>query len=287
MPVIGSNFMKLTDIRDKNIVDYDKSNLELSVLFKEDGLSFSLMVLSEMRYVMLRSFNFVTSESYVDQCNKCLSEVLSSDDKFSNVRLVIADNRQTIVPEALFAVSDIEKYWKLNFSSQNDCEIHSYNLTKSQACVIFPVKKDLQIFINSINEKKSIVPSSASFIDFNFKRNRLFENPEKSRIYIQVYETFAEFLLIENYAIKLFNTFEFKTQNDLLYHIINVFEQLKISQKYAEVVFSGFIETDSLVVLNVKKFVSEVYFESQNIGLRYYYRFQEIAPHYYFYLLNY
>lgn len=279
--------MKIAEIRDKNIEDYDKSKLELSVLFSEDGLSYSLMVVNEMRYVMLNSIAFGKSESYVDQCNKALIEVLSSDNKYSNVRLVIADNRQTIVPEALFDSSDTQKYWNLNFSFQKDSVIHSSYLSKAQAYVIFPVKNDLQILINSINEKKSIIPSSAPFIDFNYKRNRLLDSPEKNRIYIQVYETFAEFLLMQNHSIKLFNTFEYKTQNDLLYHIVNVFEQLKIPQKHAEVVFSGFIETDSLVVLNVKKFVNEVYFESQNIGLRYYYKFQEIAPHYFFYLLNY
>lgn len=285
MPVTGNNFMKLADIRDKNIDYYEKSNLELSILFTGDGLSYSLKVQNEMRFVALKSFVFEKGTNYIENCRRELDNILM-DSKYFETRFILADNRQTIVPDAIFNDADAIQYWNLNFQKDDKSEINSFHLTKAQTQIVFPINRDLQQVIDLCASKKSVIPSAAPFIEFNYKRNRLIDNPEKARVYVQVYDGYAEILVVENYSIKLFNTFCFYTQNDLLYHIINIFEQLRLVPKTSEIVFSGFIDTDSLAVLNLRKFVGSVYFESQNIGLRYYYQFQEIPPHYFFYQLN-
>lgn len=285
MPVIGSNYMKLADIRDKNIDYYEKSNIEMSILCTEDGLSYSLKVQNEMRFVALKSFIFEKGTDYIENYRRALDEI-PMDNKYYETRFIIADNKQTIIPDAIFSNEDCEKYWNLNFKKDNSSEINSYHLPKAQARIVFAVNSNLKLLIDSCNSKKSVIPASAPFVEFNYKRNRLIDNPERPRVYVQVYETYAEILVMENFSIKLFNTFIFNSQNDLLYHVINILEQLRLSPKITEIIFSGFIDTDSLIVLNLRKFVGSVYFESQNIGLRYYYQFQEIPPHYFFYQLN-
>jgi hypothetical protein len=284
MPVTGSNLMKLADIRDKN-TDYEKSNLELSILFSGNGLSYSLKVQNEMRFVALKSFVFEKGTDYFENCRRELDKI-PMDSKYFETRFIVADNRQTLVPDAIYNEADCEKYWNLNFKKEDDSDIHSFHLSKAQTQVVFAVNRNIMQIINSCTSKKSLIPSAAPFVEFNYKRNRLIDNPEKSRMYVQVYDTFAEILVIENFSIKLFNTFSFNSQNDVLYHIINIFEQLRLNTRTSEIIFSGFIDTDSLAVLNLRKFVGSVYFESQNIGLRYYYQFQEIPPHYFFYQMN-
>lgn len=281
----GSNLMKLADIKDKNIDYYEKSNLELSILFTGDGLSYSLKVQNEMRFVALKSFAFEKGTDYFENCRRELDKI-PMDSKYFETRFIISDNRQTIVPDAIFNEADSIDYWNLNFKSDDKSEINNFYLPKSQTRIVFSVNKGLKQIFDSCVSKNSVIPSAAPFVEFNFKRNRLLDNPEKPRVYVQVYDGYAEILVIENYTIKLFNTFNFNTQNDLLYHVINIFEQLRLPTKTAEIIFSGFIDTDSLAVLNLRKFVGSVYFESQNIGLRYYYQFQEIPPHYFFYQLN-
>jgi len=134
--------------------------------------------------------------------------------------------------------------------------------------------------------KFTLIPSSHSFIETNFTKNKVSENKDKTKVLVQIFGDFAELLVFDNSEIILFNTFSYKTNNDLMYFVINVFEQLKLSQEDSEIVFSGFVETDSLAVLNIRKFIAQVYFQSQNPDFKYFYKFQEIAPHYYFNFLN-
>ncbi|MBQ5458811.1 MAG: DUF3822 family protein, partial [Bacteroidales bacterium] len=74
--------------------------------------------------------------------------------------------------------------------------------------------------------------------------------------------------------------------NDMLYFIVNTFEQLGLSQEECEVAFSGFIDQDNLAIIHLKKFVRTVYFESINRDYKYFFRFQEFSPHYFYNFLN-
>ncbi len=279
--------MVTANILDKELNNFNNSQLDLSILFLKNGLSYYIYSIELQKFLVLKSFEFSDSKNYLEEVYECLSFMFENDNYYSNVKFIVADPKQIIIPEPIFDKNNLDKYWNLNFDYSCENLLYSYYLSKSKSYLVFAINKNLDKFITTYQGKKTIIPSSASFIDFNIKRNRLAENPEINRLYVQVYDNYSEFLLIHNHNLLLYNTVVYKTQNDLLYHIINVFEQLKISQFETEVILSGFIETDSLVAINLKKFITTVYFESQNLEYKYFYKFQDLSPHYYFYFLNY
>ncbi|OQC46096.1 MAG: hypothetical protein BWX59_00709 [Bacteroidetes bacterium ADurb.Bin028] len=275
-----------------NIIDnntekvLEKAKLELSILFTENGLSYFIFYRDENKILGLKSFEFKKNEDYYNQAASILSEIIEDENPYDLVRFVVADNKQTIVPEAIFDENNIEKYWQLNFETQSQTKLMHHYLNRAKSFIVFSVNESIETLFNNYRGKKTIIPSSASFIDFNLKRNKLVENPELERVYVQVYENYMEVILLQNHNLRLFNTFTYKSQNDLLYYIINLYEQLKISQTDSELILSGFVETNSLLALNLKKFIKIVYFEARNTEYNYFYKFQDIAPHYYFYFLN-
>ncbi|HPX76564.1 MAG TPA: DUF3822 family protein [Bacteroidales bacterium] len=275
-----------------NIVDsntekvLEKAKLELSILFTENGLSYFIFYRDENKILGLKSFEFEKNEDYFTQASNILAEIIDDENPYDLVRFVVADNKQTIVPEAIFDENNIETYWQLNFETQSQTKLMYHYLSRAKSFIIFSVDESIETLFNNYKGKKSITPSSASFVEFNLKRNKLVENPDLERVYVQVYENYMEVILLQNHNLRLFNTYTYKSPNDLLYYIINLYEQLKISQTESELVLSGFIETNSLLALNLKKFVKIVYFESRNTDYNYFYKFQDIAPHYYFYFLN-
>lgn len=275
-----------------NIVDsntekvLEKAKLELSILFTENGLSYFIFYRDENKILGLKSFEFEKNEDYFTQASNILAEIIDDENPYDIVRFVVADNKQTIVPEAIFDENNIETYWQLNFETQSQTKLMYHYLSRAKSFIIFSVDESIEALFNNYKGKKTIIPSSASFIDFNLKRNKLVENPEIERVYVQVYENYMEVILLQNHNLRLFNTYTYKSPNDLLYYIINLYEQLKISQTDSELILSGFVETNSLLALNLKKFIKIVYFEARNTEYNYFYKFQDIAPHYYFYFLN-
>ncbi|MCK9256046.1 MAG: DUF3822 family protein [Bacteroidales bacterium] len=278
--------MQSVNIVDNNLKDLKKSKLEMSILFTENGLSYSIYHREENKILSLKSFEFEKNKDYFSQISNIIAKIIDVENPYDLVQFVIAHNEQTIVPDAIFDKDNIKKYWQLNFEIKPDKELLSYYLNRAKSFIIFSLEKNIIELINNYKAKINIIPSSAYFVEFNLKRNKLVKNPELERVYVQVYENYAEIILLQNHSLRLFNTFIYKTQNDLLYHIINLYEQLKISQTNSELVLSGFVETNSLLVLNLKKFVNLVCFESQNNDYKYFYKFQDIAPHYYFYSFN-
>ena len=274
-----------------NIIDnntekvLEKAKLELYILFTVYGLYYFIFYRDENKILGLKSFEFKKMKIIITK-QQVLSEIIEDKNPYDLVRFVVADNKQTIVPEAIFDENNIETYWQLNFETQSQTKLMHHYLNRAKSFIVFSVNESIETLFNNYRGKKTIIPSSASFIDFNLKRNKLVENPELERVYVQVYENYMEVILLQNHNLRLFNTFTYKSQNDLLYYIINLYEQLKISQTDSELILSGFVETNSLLALNLKKFIKIVYFEARNTEYNYFYKFQDIAPHYYFYFLN-
>lgn len=278
--------MKKVYVKDKDLENYDITNLKLSILFSQDGLSYSIMSIPDNKFLALVSMNYADLHNSVAEATNFFESEKLKSCKYAETVIVIADSRQTLVPAVLFEKGTEKAIWELNFLPDTNCRIHYSILPKSSNVVVFPVNTMLYNMLESEFGKFSLVPSSNSFIETNFTKNKVSDNKDKTKVLVQIFEDFAELVVFDNSEIKLFNTFSYKTNNDLLYFVINVFEQLKLSQEDSELIFSGFIETDNLAVLNIRKFIGQVYFQSQNPDFKYFYKFQEIAPHYYYNFLN-
>ncbi len=278
--------MKKVYIRDKDLENYDIANLKLSILFSQDGLSYSLMSVSDNKYLCLISFNFDVNKDYIEEVETVLNNENLIGKKFAKSCFVVADRRQTIIPSVLFEKGTERIIWELNFLADENYDIKYVNLARSSNVVVFPINKNLQDLILTLIPNVEILPSSFSLIESNFTRNKLSEHNLNSKVFVHVFEEYVELLILDINGLKLFNTFPYKTSNDLLYLVINLFEQLKLSREDTHVVFSGFIETDNLAILNLRKFVSQVYFEAQSVDYKYFFKFQDIAPHYFYNFLN-
>ncbi|PLX06423.1 MAG: hypothetical protein C0596_18325 [Marinilabiliales bacterium] len=174
----------------------------------------------------------------------------------------------------------------LNFNKTEDEKILVCNMPKSCNVLIYSVNKNLYSEISKHFPLMSVFPQSYSFIENHYQKNKIAEDSDIGKMFVQVFDDFIEIIVLKESELKFYNTFSYKTNNDILYFIINVFEQLKLSQTETSIGFSGLIETDNLTILNLRKFVQIVYFESQNPYYKYFYKFQETAPHYFYNFLN-
>ncbi|HNQ66954.1 MAG TPA: DUF3822 family protein [Bacteroidales bacterium] len=278
--------MKNVSIKDFDSNNYDSSKLNLSILLTQNGLSFSLKLVEENKFIALHSYKFQNKRKILDETEKYLKKENLLGKVFNSILVVISDSRQTIVPDVLFSPGSENNIWELNFEPDESCEVLYSHLEKSENYVVFPINRSLNDKIKALFPDCKLYPSSHTFIESHFTQNILDENQTNAKIFVQVFDDYFELLVLNKAGIKLFNVFSYTTSNDILYFLINVFDKLKLSQSETELVLSGFIDSDNSAIINLKKFVSQVYFESQNTDYNYFYRFQEIAPHYFYNFLN-
>ncbi|MDD2386917.1 MAG: DUF3822 family protein [Bacteroidales bacterium] len=278
--------MKNLCIKDKDTENIKPFDLSLSILISKGGFSYVLYNKEQKRFSALVSQTCSNPDNIGTEFKEFVLNEKLNISNYQKVNIVVADHRATIIPEALFQSDKVNEIYNLNFFPDAERIVKYSRLDKSGNYLIYSVSKDIIKVLDELFTEYNLFPQSHSFIESHFTDNKLSDKPLDEKVYVQVFCDFCDILVLKDSVVKFYNTYTYKTNNDLLYYMINIFDQLKLSQENAQLVFSGFIETDNLAVLNLRKFVSQVYFESQNTDYKYFYKFQETAPHYYYNFLN-
>lgn len=263
---------------------YSKNSL--SILITQDGLSYSIFDINDNKVQALVSKQFSPSANKPKEIEEFLAEENVLDITFDNVKVVYASKNVTIVPAVIFDEDNAKGIYALNYKPTSNCQICYSKLPKSETVVVFAIDNEIKATLDKLFAKYTLFPQSYSFIETNLTKTKISEKPNRQRMLVQVFENFFDILVIDKGQILNYNTYNYSSSNDILYFIINTFEQLELSQEDCEVDFSGFIDHDNLASIYLKKFVRTVYFESINRDFKHFYKFQEFAPHYFYNFLN-
>jgi len=82
------------------------------------------------------------------------------------------------------------------------------------------------------------------------------------------------------------NIFAYKTERDILYHVLYTFEQLKLSPEQTELILHGQIPQVSPVYHLFKKYVRLTSFARLDTTYQYSYTFNQLPEHYFTSLLS-
>ncbi|MBQ2351114.1 MAG: DUF3822 family protein [Bacteroidales bacterium] len=273
----------MKSVRIKGDIDLLSKN-SLSILISQDGLSYSIYDIDDKKVQALVSMQFEVNKA--DEIRKFIEDEGLKDAQFENINVVYATRNVTIVPDAIFDENSAESIYALNRKISPDDEIRYSRLPKSQTVIVFAIEKETSSLLDELFTRYNLYPQSYPLIETGLTKTKISEKPNRQRMLVQVFENFFEILVIDKGQIVNYNTYNYKSANDMLYFIVNTFEQLGLSQEECEVAFSGFIDQDNLAIIHLKKFVRTVYFESINRDYKYFFRFQEFSPHYFYNFLN-
>ena len=273
----------MKSVRIKGDIDLLSKN-SLSILISQGGLSYSIYDIDNNKIQALVSMQFEGNKA--DEIRKFIEDEGLKETMFENINIVYATRNVTIVPDAIFDENSAENIYSLNRRILSDQEIRHSKLPKSQTVIIYAIEKKLTTLLDELFPRYNLYPQSYPLIETGLTKTKISEKPNRQRMLVQVFEDFFEIFVIDKGQIANYNTYSYKSSNDILYFIINTFEQLGLLQEECEIAFSGLIEQDDLAMIHLKKFVRTVYFESSNTDYKYFYRFQEFSPHYFYNFIN-
>ena len=274
-----TNF-KIEDIELRNT---DSKNLEMSVSIAPDGLSFCLYHRSENKFLAL---------GHLAECNTPELQqewfVNSSEAKYDylSVRLVVCTARSLIVPAAVFREASCESVFDLHFGDHQGYRVMWHHLRKTENFCVFAIEENLFASIQKKYQRVIWMNQASPLIENNITRLRLNNEKPAHTIHVNMYSDFFDLMCCSGDKLLLYNSFRFKSANDIVYFVLSVFEQYRLNQESTHVIFSGIIEKDNLAIIKLKKFISLVYFESRNSAFNYFYKFQDIQSHHFYNLLN-
>lgn len=277
--------MKNIAFHDNELKDIQGNNLSLSILICKGGFSFTILNQTEKKYHDFFYKN-IDDKCYLKELKENIDKHELGKKEFAKVNVQIATNRCTVIPESFYVEDNYKDFFDFSFTNRENTLIRKKHLPKLNLYVLYEIDKDIENYLKQNFPGCIFTPQSASFMQSNLKKSITQENESPDKLYIQFFNDFFEIMIVREKKMLLHNTFVYNSSNDITYYILNVFNQLKLSQDKTEIIISGLIEKNDISVINLKKFVNFVYFESLSNDYKYFYKFQDISPHYFYHFLN-
>jgi hypothetical protein len=261
------------------------STYHLSILLKPSGIAYTIVDTLRKKCVAIKNNTFPDLKGTYDYLNR-ISDFLGKDSflakNYKSIDFVYSSRKSTLVPMELFDKKLLKSYFTFIHPLDEFEEIHFNKLTKTEAVNIFSIPSDITtLMVNHFPELK-FHHQATSFID-----NSIIKSESNGHVIgIMVYMSNFDISVCNNGKLFLYNNLSYQNEADFVYHIVNIYQQLKISDLKTNLYLSGDIDKSDSKYKLLTKFLKNVWFSKTLDSSNVKYQFKEVPEHYLTNLLN-
>lgn len=223
---------------------YKISNLELSILVKQDGFSYSIN--SHNDCLALRSYKFDvknTSELIKQIKTTIKHDSILQNCDFAKVNLATASLLFSIVPSSLFDIEQTDTYLNcLSSESFKKSVIFSKQNSRHKSISVYGLDFQLVEFFESISPNIQFYSQHNPFIEHSLKENIL---DEEKILFVNFNENIIDISVVENNQLEYINSFSATAAADKVFYIASVCNLKNLDITKLKLVLSGDIDVES------------------------------------------
>lgn len=261
---------------DESFAENNSLNYELTFQVTDRSCAYSIFDHEKNRYVAIESYGIPLS-GVIDQ-NQWLKKPLKS------VRIIMENNRSTLIPSALFEESENETYLNFSLEPGEEEKVFFDKLSQIEVVNIYGFNKNLYDEMTGFFPGAKVCHLSSALIEsiwMNFK-NLITDK----RIFIFVREEAFNLMIFEKKELVYSNAFHFNVPEDFVYFVIFVMEQLNLNPEEVLVTLLGNIDTESPHFELIFKYIRNIDFAARSETSDYSYVFNDVPDHFFYPLLN-
>lgn len=257
----------------------------ISIQISLNGFSFSILDTVRNKYVALTNYPYnKQKEISGDQLNGILKKDEFLSRKYKGSSYYFITDKATIIPSPLFKKDKIKEYLNFNQPLDKDDKIFYNPIKNSGSYVIYSVPG----YISEIMEKQftdiKTYHQSVPFLEQVLQKNQSGGFEHTAFIYFS--EGIFDIAVSKSKKLLLYNQFKYRNENDFIYFVLYVFEQLTLHPKKTLLILSGEINKKSKYYEILKKYIKSIRFEKRDNQFTYSYTFNQIPEHTFIPLLN-
>lgn len=275
--------MPVLELIDETFDINSSENYELSVQLSPYEFSYCILDTIRNRYVLLRT---TEPDDNKPLTSEKAEEMFSSEKfpagRFKKVNLILPSSKSTLVPSPLFDPEKKEDYFTLNLI-KDEGEVILYNrIPEPDAFIVYAAQGP---FVE-LAEKyfPGVTPShhTRPLID---QVTHSSKNEFGLKVQVHLEKDYFNLLVLEHGSLKFINTFNFKTMNDVMYYLFNIYKNLGINRQET-VWFSGLTKKYDDLHSQVLHYLKNVKFSVPEGNFSFSYAFNEIELHRYINLFS-
>jgi len=267
--------------------DREQSNLyHLSIQISLDGFSYAILDIPKGKYTVLKSFNFFLKRPRLLFMK--IRELMNEDEylnmKFKSTEIIYATEKFTLVPQAFFQNGLAEKYFSFNHEAEKGYSLEKTLLSKGEAWCIFSIPDNLKEFLVLKFPKATIRHNLFPLIERALKENK--NLPDRKQVHLNFFRSYFEIIVVSGSKLLLCNQFNYSGDTDVLYYVLYIFDQLKLSTDSTELIIHGYFQQTNPLYQSFKKYIRKTVFASPTSLFTYSYTFSQLSDHYFTSLLD-
>ncbi len=258
---------------------------KLSIQVSLNGLSFCILDPVRNKFIALSHKNFEKDlllndlqnivENYIDN-----NELLNKE--YKNTRIIWQSFKSTLIPEKYFDDKNLKKHFELNHKMDDLDEIHFKKLKYSESYSVYAIPNQLAGILSREFKSASFYNQQIPFINTVLFKH----HSESKKVFVNINIDFIDVAISQKGKLQFYNAFNYITDHDILYFIMNVYEQQGLSTEYTELIVSGIKDKKSTFYTKLIDFIAHIKFEKLPDEFTYSYTFSKIPEHTFTNLFN-
>lgn len=272
--VITKTLLVKNEIIDPSIAHARTENCNMSILFTKDGLVFSILRNDVGKFIVLGEYQLQSAENQTNLFE--FKNRLPGD--FNLVNLGYFGTNMALFPSTLFDASDLQTIANFHFNIQPDEVVQYEEIKPHGMVVVYTLPKTLLQAAKSAFPQLDVVHAGGFTTAYYLNE---YKNKPGDHLHVHLWKQHAEICVIRNGKLLLYNIFEYITQEDLLYIILNVFEQLELNPETLPLKLSGEIEKATGPWPLLETYIRFVELENRPTNYQYSHEFKGTPTHKY------
>ncbi len=259
----------------------------LTIEISNNFLSYCILDTSKYQYRLIESFVF--EENYNNEALPSkFEEIVTSNEyllsDFERVTLLYTSQHNVLMPSELFFEKEKDKYLEFNYNkpgNQTTCYEKLHNL---QAYSIYTIPNKLKQKFDEYFKTYRLRHFSSVLIEsilYDIKNNDL-----KADIIINIQTGNFEIIILDGSKLLFYNSFKYKTWEDIMYYLFFVMEQFEIISEEKNIILTGKVSIESEIYSNLTPYFKNVDLGARGDLFKYHEIFDNIPHNYFYNLLN-
>ncbi len=263
-----------TELIDPSIENTQPEHCNLSILFQKDGLVFSILRNDLGKYIVLGEYE---ASGEIKDLPGLFSFTEQLQGPFAEVHLGYYTPKFTLIPQSLYNADDKAAYAQFQFEVDESEEIKHDVLSTHGLVVLYAMKKDVSQLLEELFEFSK--PRHAATYTISYYLDQ-YKNKPGEHVHVQLWRRHLEVIAIKNGKLQVCSSFDFQTNEDVLYFILNIYEQLDFNPEVVPVKLSGEILKGTELWQLLERYIRFVELEGRPNG-QYSHEFKNVPTHRY------
>lgn len=211
----------------------------ISLQANQSGLTYCITDQTVNNYVLFRKHRFehvYLTGDLTEKTAEILDRESIFDLPFQSVKFIGYTQQTTLVPDAYFDRRKMKDYLAFNCAGEMDAELFSNHLELTGIYNVFALPEELISMVSRFFKKVEFTNQTTPFLrHITCKKNAL----EQVAVYVGLNAGFFDIAVTGQGKLKLYNTFQYANEQDLLYYVIFVINQMKFDPLQVSLFLSG------------------------------------------------